>query len=99
MQGGAGGRGDQPHGAWLAGERALAALVEQPLGAEAALELLEAQGQHAVPGGLHGFDDELVVAPGLIEGDPRLHQHLHAILRPERHPAVVALEHGAAHLG
>ncbi|MNC12986.1 hypothetical protein D3C75_607160 [compost metagenome] len=99
VQGGAGGRGDQPHGAGLTRQRALAALVEQPFGAEAALELLEAQGQHAVPGGLHGFDDELVVAAGLIEGDPRLHQYLHAILRSERHPAVVALEHGAAHLG
>jgi hypothetical protein len=41
--------------------------IKEPFGPEAALELLEAQGQHAIPGGLHGLDDELVVAPGFIE--------------------------------
>ncbi len=99
VQGGAGGGGDQPDGAGFPGQGALAPFVKEPFGPEAALELLEAQGQHAIPGGLHGLDDELVVAPGFIEGDSRLHQHLHAILGTERHPAVVALEHGAAHLG
>ncbi len=99
MQGRAGGRGDKTHRARFTGQRQLAALVKQPLGAEAALELFKTQRQHAIACGLHRLDDQLVVAARLIEGDPRLHQHLHAILRAKCHPAVVALEHGAAHLG
>ena len=91
MQGGAGGRGDQTHGAGLAGQGALGPSSNSPSAPRRRLSSSKRRASMPSPAGCIDSMMSWIVAPGLIEGDPGLHQHLHAVLGAERHPAVVAL--------
>lgn len=54
--------------------------VEQALGGQALLQLLEGQAQGADALGLHVLGVELVLACGLVHGHPAPDEHLHAVL-------------------
>ena len=63
------GRGDDADGAGECGERALAGGVEEALGLEALLELLEGELEGASADGLHGFGNELELAALFVDTD------------------------------
>ncbi len=66
---------------------------------EFALEFFKGSLQGAVPGFLHAFRDQLVVAARLVQADPAANQYLHAFLRLEAQQLVAVAEHGAPDLG
>ena len=61
-------------------QRAFALVVEQALGGQLLLALLEGQLQRAVALRLHGFDVELVLAARLVDADPAAAQDLQPVL-------------------
>jgi hypothetical protein len=87
---GAGGRGDDAHGAGKCGQRLLAFGVEQAFGLEALFELLEGQLQGAGADGLHGFGHQLHLAALLVDADAAAHQDVQAVFGAE------AQQHGLA---
>jgi len=95
---GAGGRGDHAEAAHVAGQGTLARGIEQALGVEPGLQLLELPAQRALAGRLHVLGHQLELAAWLVQADAGAHQHLHAVGGPEAQPAAPGLEHRAAHL-
>ena len=63
------------------GKGALAAVVEQPLGRQAGLELFQGQIQGPEAKGLHSGRDELELPAGFVQADASLDQHVHAVSR------------------
>jgi len=82
--------GDYADGAWKCGEWALAGGVEEALGFEALLELLEGELKRAGADGLHGFRDELKLAALFVDADAAADDNVEAVLRAK------AEEHGLA---
>ena len=82
-----------------AGSGCLCCGVEQALGRQLLLELLEAAPQRAFAGLLEVLDHHLEVAARLVQADPAAGQHLRAVLDREAHQQVALAEHRAAHLG
>ena len=76
---GAGGRGDDADAARERRQGALAGGVEESLGGEALLELLEGELQGAAAARLHGLGDQLQLATALVDGDAAAHQHGEAV--------------------
>ena len=96
---GAGGRGDDADGAGKGGQRALAVGVEEALGLEALLELLEGQLQRAGADGLHGLGDQLHLAALLVDADAAAHQHVQAVFGAEAEQHGLAAEEHDGELG
>ena len=80
-------------------QRLLAIGVEQTGIEQFFLEPFEFALQTAFAGFLHALDDQLIIAPGLVNTDPGADQDLHAHGRPEAEPAILASEHRARNLG
>ena len=92
----AGGRGHDADHAGEGGQRALARLLEETLGLEPALELLEGVLERADPLGLEQLDDQLIFAARGIEIEAAEGEHFHAVLGLEAHaPAAATEEHRA----
>ena len=72
-------RGDDGDARGEAGQRALARLVEEALGREAPLALLEHREDVALAGALEPLDDHLVLAPRRVDGDGAARSHEHAV--------------------
>src|SRR5579883_234099 len=81
--GGAARRRDQPHALRQYGKRFLAFRIEQALGIEALLQLLEGELQRAQPDGLDVFNIKLVFAARFIDADRAAHGDVQAIFGPE----------------
>ena len=88
-------RGDHADGARVGGQRLLARGLEEALGAQPGLELLEGLEERAQPRVPHLLDGELVGPARLVDRDPGAHLHLQAVLGPEVEVLRAALEHGA----
>jgi hypothetical protein len=87
---GARGRGDDADGAGKGGQRALAVGVEEALGFEALLELLEGELEGTGADWLHGFCDKLHLSALLVDADAAADEDVEAVFRAE------AEEHGLA---
>src|SRR3546814_7168370 len=72
--------------------------VEQALGLQLRLQLLERAAQRAFAGFLQRIEDQLVVAARLVQRQPPAGQHPHAVARLEPQPLALGLEQRAAHL-
>ena len=81
------------------GSGALAGGVEEPLGLEPALELLEGELERAHALGLEQLDHQLVFPAREVHVEAAEGQHLHAVLRLEGHAAAAPAEEHAAELG
>ncbi len=79
-------RGDHAHDPRQKGQRPLAAGVEQALGRELALALLEQRHERAQAGRLHPLDHELVLGAAGIRGEPAGADDLEAVLGLETQP-------------
>ena len=95
----AGRRGDHAQAPHVARQRSLARSLEQALGGQPRLELLEGALQGALSGFLHAVDHQLVLATRFVDREPGADQHLHAVGRAELQPLRLRLEEGTAHLG
>ena len=96
VDGGAGGARDHRDAPGEERQGPLARGIEEPLGLEARLELLERDLQRARPERLEGIADELVLALRLVEGHPSPDEHREAVLHGEAEPPGLAREqHGA----
>ena len=69
-------------------QRAFAGGVEEAVGEEFFLELLEGELQRAMALRLDGFDDELIFAAQLVDIDAAAHENLNAVFRFELQPPV-----------
>src|SRR5437867_1584681 len=78
---------------------ALARLIEQPLGLEPGLELVEGQLQGAEPLGLEQLDDHLVLAALRVDLDAAEGHHVQPVARLELDPARAVAEQHDAQLG
>ena len=67
-------------------------------GIELALQFLEAPLQHALAGGLHALNDELIVAASLVETDAPESEYAIAVLVADRRATLSLPEPGGAHL-
>lgn len=74
-------------------------LVEQAFCRQLRFQLFVLLLQQSFTGGLHAFDDDLIVAARLVERDIGAYQHLLPVLRAEGDAAVAVAEHRTAHLG
>ena len=74
------------------GQRLLALGVEDSFGLEPLFQLLECELQRTRADRLHGFCDELHLAPLLIDADAAANQHVEAVLRPEAEKHCLAPE-------
>ena len=79
-------------------QRALAFGSEKAFGVEGRLELLERGPQRAFASGFNVVDDDLEVAPRLVDGKPSAQHHRQAVGWREADEAVAAGEHDAAQL-
>ncbi len=84
-QGRARGRGHDADGARKGRQRALAGGVEQALGLELLLELLEGELERARALGLEQLDDELVLPAVGVDVEAAEGEHLEAVLGLEAH--------------
>ena len=95
---GAGWRGDYADPARHLRNRSLAIDVEQTLGGELRLELLECALQGAFARFFEAVDNQLEFATRFVQADPGAGQHAHTIAGLEAQPGAARLEHRAAHL-
>jgi hypothetical protein len=79
-------------------QRALAAGIKQPLGLELVLELDKTLEQIALPGLLHGLDDQLQFAARLVDAKPAAHLDQLAVARRKVEQTGRTAKHGAADL-
>ncbi len=77
---------------------ALARRVEQALGLQAGAQLLVLAREQAFARVLQHLDDELVVAPRLVQADAAARHELLAVLRTKPHRHVPGAEHRAPDL-
>ena len=96
---GAGGRGYDANSAWEGGQRALAIGVEEALGLEFFLELLEGKLERARADGFHGFRDKLHLAALLINADAAANQHVEAVVGAETEQNGLAAKEDDGELG
>ena len=76
-------RGDDADAPRQHRQRPLARGVEQALGLQLALELLEGRLQRAEPLRLEGVDDDLILALDLVDAEPAARDDVHAVFEPE----------------
>ena len=86
------GGGDDTNRARKGGQGTLAGGVEEALGQEAGLELLERKLQGPGTPGFQGLGDELKLAARLVDGDAAAHQNCEAVLRAEAEKLRLAAE-------
>jgi len=94
VQDGAAGGSDHADCARECRQRALAVGVEQALGEQAGLELLEGELERAGAARLQGLGDELQLAAGLVDGDAAAREDSEAVLRAKAEQVgLLAKEH------
>ncbi|MNV06691.1 hypothetical protein D3C71_970860 [compost metagenome] len=92
-------RGDDADRAWQPDGLALAGRIEQAFGGQLLFQPQKCFIQVAQPGAAHGIGLQLVVAPGLVKGNPGADFDLVARARHKAHCAGAASEHDSSHRG
>jgi hypothetical protein len=72
--------------------------VKQPFGLQLGFEAQKLLKQSALPGALHGFDDQLQVTPGFVNPQASSDFNQFAVARRKVHEAGSTAKHGAADL-